>query len=53
MVSPEIPHSDLSNADIVNYCSDPNRQAVTPLGNVVKISDQAVVKYGDVYYEEA
>ncbi|TVY90081.1 hypothetical protein LAWI1_G007131 [Lachnellula willkommii] len=47
-MAPQSPrHEDLSDQDIVQHCSDPNRQVVGVVGStVVKLSEEVVVKFG-------
>ncbi|TVY55478.1 hypothetical protein LCER1_G004565 [Lachnellula cervina] len=48
-------HEDLSDLEIVQHCSDPNRQLVGVVGStVLKLSEEVVVKFGwNVTAEEA
>ena len=47
-------HEDLTDSDIVQRCADSQREVVGTTGNVVKISDDVVVKFGwNVTEEEA
>ncbi|PVH85952.1 hypothetical protein DL98DRAFT_511042 [Cadophora sp. DSE1049] len=47
-------HEDLSDLEIVQRCADPHRQLVGASKNVVRLSDDAVVKFGwNVTAEEA
>ncbi|TVY19750.1 hypothetical protein LARI1_G002452 [Lachnellula arida] len=55
-MAPQSPrHEDLSDQEIVQHCSDPNRQVVGVVGSaVVKLSEEVVVKFGcGVTAEEA
>jgi hypothetical protein len=48
------PLEHLSDSQIVQHCSDPNRQSIGKFENVVKLSEEVVVKFGwGVTAEEA
>jgi hypothetical protein len=47
-------HGDLCDSEIVQRCADPHRQLVGASKNVVRLSDDLVVKFGwNVTAEEA
>lgn len=52
MASGRIHHDTATDIELVSHCSDPNRKVIGETPWVVKISDRAVVKYGEGVREE-